>query len=231
MKLRSVELAVPSPEEAATFLESTWGLSSIGNGRFRGTGSHPWIVELAKGQPEIRSITFSGTAAEVKGKTEVKGPEGQVYRFIADEKPVADLNDPDKPVRITHVVLNTRDREACERFAVEALGFQVSDRTKHMTFVRCDSKHHCLAFAHADAPSLNHIAFELPSLEAVMRGIGRMKDAGFDVVWGPGRHGPGNNVFGYFIAPWGGVIEYTAEVSEVGPGYRVGGPQDWTWPP
>ncbi len=128
-------------------------------------------------------------------------------------------------------MLNTRDREACERFSVDALGFRVSDRTKHMTFVRCDRKHHCLAFAQSDAPSLNHIAFEMKDLDAVMRGIGRMRDAGFDVVWGPGRHGPGNNVFGYFIAPWGGIIEYTSEVSEVGEDYKVGNPEDWTWPP
>ncbi|MGE5640046.1 MAG: VOC family protein [Clostridia bacterium] len=239
MELRSVELAVPDPGEAGQFFEKTWGLLPAGEGRFRGAGSHPWIIEVQKGEPAIRSIDFSCSSKELQKLNEkgllkkncVQGPEGQVYRFIADEKPLAEIKDADKPIRITHVVLNTPDREACERFAVDVLGFTVSDRTKHMTFVRCNSKHHCLAFAGSDAPSLNHIAFEVPSLEAVMRGIGRMRDAGFEAVWGPGRHGPGNNVFGYFIAPWGGIVEYTAEVSQVGPDYRVGGPDDWTWPP
>ncbi|HXJ09109.1 MAG TPA: VOC family protein [Burkholderiales bacterium] len=235
MKLRSVELTVPQPAAAAEFLERVWRLAPVrvdnSAGYFRGSGTHPWILSLEPGEPAIRSITFSGTAAEVKGRTEVKGPEGQVYRFVVDEKPLAELQDRDAPIRITHVVLNTRDREACERFAVEVLGFKVSDRTRHMTFVRSDRKHHCLAFAQADAPSLNHIAFEMKDLDAVMRGIGRMRDAGFDVVWGPGRHGPGNNVFGYFVAPWGGLIEYTSEVSEVGEDYKVGAPEDWTWPP
>ena len=36
---------------------------------------------------------------------------------------------------------------------------------------------------------------------------------------------------GYFIAPHGGVVEYTAEVGEVGEDYKVGGPEDWKWPP
>jgi catechol 2,3-dioxygenase len=38
-------------------------------------------------------------------------------------------------------------------------------------------------------------------------------------------------VFGYFVAPFGPVIEYTAEVEEVGEDYRVGSPEDWKWPP
>ncbi len=67
--------------------------------------------------------------------------------------------------------------------------------------------------------------------DGVMRGIGRMRDAGYAAVWGPGRHGPGNNVFGYFVAPFGGIIEYTAEVQEVPDDYKVGGPEDWKWPP
>jgi hypothetical protein len=99
-----------------------------------------------------------------------------------------------------------------------------------MRFLRCNRKHHAVAYAHASFASLNHIAFEMQNLDAVMRGMTRMREAGFEPVWGPGRHGPGNNVFGYFIAPFGGVIEYTAEVSEVGDDYKVGGPEDWKWP-
>jgi hypothetical protein len=114
---------------------------------------------------------------------------------------------------------------------VEVLGFGVSDRTKMMTFLRCNRKHHSVAYARAGVSSLNHIAFEMQDLEAVMRGIGRMRDAGHACAWGPGRHGPGNNVFGYFVAPFGAVIEYTAEVAEVGEGYKTGGPDDWKWPP
>ncbi len=252
MQLRSVELTVPRADEAAEFLEKTWGLlrvaSTDGRRQLRGSGTHPCILSLAQGAAAIDAIVFSGDAAELdairvrakakgglakdqKNLVEARGPEGQLYRFLAGEASAAPISDRDKPIRITHVVLNTPDREGCERFAVDVLGFTVSDRTRHMTFVRCDRKHHCIAFAGAEAPSLNHIAFEVPSLEAVMRGIGRMRDAGFEPVWGPGRHGPGNNVFGYFIAPWGGVIEYTSEVSEVAEDYRVGGPEDWKWPP
>ena len=63
-----------------------------------------------------------------------------------------------------------------------------------------------------------------------MRASGRMMDAGFAIGWGPGRHGPGNNVFTYFVDPFGFVIEHTADVLQVDDHYRVGGPEDWTWP-
>ena len=35
----------------------------------------------------------------------------------------------------------------------------------------------------------------------------------------------------YFVAPFGAMIEYTAEVTVVDESYRVGGPEDWKWPP
>jgi catechol 2,3-dioxygenase-like lactoylglutathione lyase family enzyme len=252
MRLRAVELKVVDVPKAAEFLQQTWGLADAGKRAgtryFRGTADHPYIFSLtAASAPGLDAITFAGHAEEISklaGKkiaafdapgggsgVEIEGPEGQRYRFVtdspADEKP-ADRN---RPIELSHVVLNTKDGEKSERFAVEKLGFSVSDRTRMMRFVRCNRKHHALAYVNSDISSLNHIAFEMRDIDAVMNGIGRLREAGYVCTWGPGRHGPGNNVFGYFIAPFGPVIEYTCEVGEVGDNYRVGGPDDWTWPP
>jgi len=248
MRLRSVELELTDVPRAAEFLEGPWGLLPAGSAGktcfFRGSGDHPYILSLTQAAaPAVAAITFSGSEEEITrtdrtfdvpggGKGfEIRGPENQNYRFIVEQDKPRALHDRDRPIQLTHAVINSADVEACERFAVEKLGFKVSDRTAHMRFVRCNRKHHALAYAKSDAASLNHIAFEMPSLDAVMRGITRMREAGHEAVWGPGRHGPGNNVFGYFIAPYGGVIEYTAEVSEVGDDYKVGTPEDWKWPP
>jgi catechol 2,3-dioxygenase-like lactoylglutathione lyase family enzyme len=252
MRLRSVELEIPDVARAAEFLTGAWVLLPAGNSGatqfFRGTGSHPYILSLTKASsPAVAAITFSGSENEIAklGKPntsydvpgggkglEISGPENQNYRFIVEASaPGKGTVEKDRPIQLTHAVLNSADQEASERFAVEKLGFTVSDRTAHMRFLRCNRKHHCVAYAKSAAPSLNHMAFEMKDVDAVMRGITRMREAGHEAVWGPGRHGPGNNVFGYFIAPWGGVIEYTAEVSEVGDDYKVGTPEDWKWPP
>jgi catechol 2,3-dioxygenase-like lactoylglutathione lyase family enzyme len=234
MKLQSVELRVADVEGTARFFEQVWGLSRVPDGgtvRLRGTAGLPYIIGLERGEPAIRSITFCGPRAEIGKEREVRGTEGEVYRFVI-ETPGASLPaERDRPIQLSHVVLNSRNVDAAQRFATEALGFKLSDRTERMSFVRCNRVHHCIAYAKSSVSSLNHIAFEMTDLDAVMRGIGRLREAGFPAVWGPGRHGPGNNVFGYFIGPHGGVIEYTSEVQDVGDDYKVGGPEDWKWPP
>jgi catechol 2,3-dioxygenase-like lactoylglutathione lyase family enzyme len=225
VKLQSVELRVPDVEATARFFTDVWGLTRVSGNRLRGTDSLPYLVGLEQGEPAVVAITFCGDA-----EREVKGPQGETYRFVREERAPPLPAQRDRPIRLSHVVLNSADVDAAERFAVSELGFRVSDRTRHMTFLRCNRTHHCIAYARAGYSSLNHIAFEMADVDGVMRGIGRLRDAGYPCVWGPGRHGPGNNVFGYFVGPHGGLVEYTSEVSEAGDDYRVGNPEDWKWP-
>jgi len=225
VKLQSVELRVPDVEATARFFTDVWGLTRVSGNRLRGTDSLPYLVGLEQGEPAVVAITFCGDA-----EREVKGPQGETYRFVREERAPPLPAQRDRPIRLSHVVLNSADVDAAERFAVSQLGFRVSDRTRHMTFLRCNRTHHCIAYARAGYASLNHIAFEMADVDGVMRGIGRLRDAGYPCVWGPGRHGPGNNVFGYFVGPHGGLVEYTSEVSEAGDDYRVGSPEDWKWP-
>jgi catechol-2,3-dioxygenase len=162
----------------------------------------------------------------------VRGPEGGLLRFVHDDfrhapKPPRG----DQPERLAHVNLNSTDVDRSAAFYEKALGFHLSDRSQAMAFVRCNSDHHAVVIADAAVCGLNHIAFLMPNLESVMRGSGRMIDAGFPIAWGVGRHGPGDNVFAYFIDPVGFVIEYTAEVLQVNDRYVARGPDYWVWPP
>jgi catechol 2,3-dioxygenase-like lactoylglutathione lyase family enzyme len=136
----------------------------------------------------------------------------------------------DTPIRLAHAVLNAEDANASQTYLEQVFGFRLIDKTGIMAFMNCNSDHHSLAFGITDNNALNHIAFVMPNIDAVMRGGGRMKDAGHAIEWGPGRHGPGNNTFNYFIDPFGVVIEYTADVEQVDDSYKVGMPTDWKWP-
>ena len=137
----------------------------------------------------------------------------------------------DQPLRLAHAVLNSHAIDQAQTFLEQALGFVLADRTRIMAFMNCNDDHHSLALGDTDNDALNHIAFLMPTLDAVMRGGGRMKDAGHAIEWGPGRHGPGDNAFNYFIDPFGIVIEYTAEVEQIDETYQPGSPGDWAWGP
>jgi catechol 2,3-dioxygenase-like lactoylglutathione lyase family enzyme len=127
-------------------------------------------------------------------------------------------------------VLNSHAVDETQAFLEQALGFRLADRTVAIAFMNCNRDHHTLAIGVTDNDALNHVAFLMPDGESMMRGGGRMRDAGFAIQWGPGRHGPGNNLFNYFIDPFGIVIEYTAEVEQVDDGYQAHGPDFWQWP-
>jgi catechol 2,3-dioxygenase-like lactoylglutathione lyase family enzyme len=119
------------------------------------------------------------------------------------------------PVRISHIVLHSPDLQAAKRFFVEILGFRVSDWLgDFMCFLRCNSAHHRLAIL-PGPPCLNHVAYDMTDVDGMMAGISRLKQAGTDLRWGPGRHTAGNNTFSYFVTPGGFAVEYTAELEEV----------------
>ncbi len=65
----------------------------------------------------------------------------------------------------------------------------------------------------------------------MMRQCGTMRENGYPVEWGVGRHGPGDNVFAYFAGPEEMPIECTAEVLQIDESYAYRGPDEWGFPP
>lgn len=119
------------------------------------------------------------------------------------------------PERISHVVLHSPDHKALATFFIEVLGLRLSDWIgDFMVFLRTNSWHHRVALL-PGPPCLNHVAYDVPDVDGMMRAIGRLKEAGRELLWGPGRHTAGDNTFSYFASPNGFIVEYTAELEEV----------------
>ncbi len=143
-------------------------------------------------------------------------PEGQIIAISADVEQHAEaILDRSRPQKLSHIVLNVEDIEKQNRFFCDVLGFRLSDATERMDFVRCSSDHHSVALARGHGAGLNHMAYEVPNFDGLMRGAGRMTQNGFNIEWGVGRHGPGDNIFTYFVEPNGFVTEYTTEVEQI----------------
>lgn len=153
-------------------------------------------------------------------------PDGNVVELSADVagKEVRQVVERDStPVKISHVVLNAPDIEATAAFYVNQLGMRVSDRlADSMIFLRCNNDHHSLALHRSANRSLNHVSWETRGVDEFMRAAGRLLRSGQNMVWGPGRHGPGDNTFAYFTEPNGYVMEVTTALAQV---------EEETWEP
>jgi catechol 2,3-dioxygenase-like lactoylglutathione lyase family enzyme len=212
---------------------------------FRGTGPEPFIYALRedatfgidyinfgmdsverlealhaklkkKGIPIVEAMAALTIPGGGHGFT-IRDPDNRRLQFIAGSELNTDITDVQaQPRKASHVVLNTPNLEGLQAFYLENLAFRTSDYSANqMVFLRCNTDHHAIAFNRSPYPSVNHVAFEMPSIDSFMRGIGRMRVKGQSPAWGPGRHGPGNNPFAYFVSPSGFVIEFTSEVQQI----------------
>ena len=148
---------------------------------------------------------------------EAADPEGRRLRVVTEMDAADPLHRPPSvPHRLSHIVLNTADIDLLGEFSVSVLGFQVSDWSEHqMVFLRNQTDHHTIAFNQEGHASVNHIAYELASLDGFLTAVGRMRSVGVDPLWGIGRHGPGNNAFAYYGDPAGFVPEFTTDLEQV----------------
>ncbi|MDG1738760.1 MAG: VOC family protein [Paracoccaceae bacterium] len=210
----------------------------------RGTGEEPFIYGLKDGStygieyvhfgmPDKTSIKelykqlvqkdaqTLGEPADLDGPFggfgfEALDPDGRRLRISADLTMRESDHVHAYPRKVSHVVLNSPDMDRTQAWYEDVLGFRTSDYSAdQMVFLRCGSDHHAIALVRAQYPSVNHVAFEMPGIDGYMRGIGRMKQQGQVPSWGPGRHGPGDNPFAYFVSPSGFVIEFTSEVQQI----------------
>ncbi len=224
-------LQVVEAEHSASWLRGTGGehhalrltrSETIGLGRLVFALATPAEIDEAARRLRARGIalvTEPGPLDQVGGGYGLRfhDLDGRLVELSADTWAVTERNrDASLPVGVTHAVLNTPDIDASVAFYRDVLGMRVSDWSEHqMAFLRCGSDHHCVAFNQAPWVSLNHVAYEMTSIDHFMRGLGRLRHHGITPEWGPGRHGPGNNTFSYFTDPTGLVCEYTTEVAQV----------------
>lgn len=145
-------------------------------------------------------------------------PDGRAIEVISDTVPRAHrtLSKGEAiPTGLSHIVLHTPEPAKLVAFYETVLGFRLSDWIgTFMAFLRCNSAHHRLAIL-PGPPALNHVAFDVSSVDEMMRGLARMHENGIALSWGPGRHTAGNNTFTYYLTPNGNAVEYTSDLEEV----------------
>jgi catechol-2,3-dioxygenase len=61
----------------------------------------------------------------------------------------------------------------------------------------------------------HHFAFEVLDFSHLARQADHLMQNGYKLLYGPGRHGPGNNQFEYFRDLDGNTVEFTCDVQHI----------------
>jgi catechol 2,3-dioxygenase-like lactoylglutathione lyase family enzyme len=141
--------------------------------------------------------------------------------------------------KIGHVVLNCTDLERSTRFYTEVLGFRVSDvYTKDvapggMVFMRCAADHHGVALVgsmpgESPAIELNHMAFEVATLDEVLRARTHLQKNGVTIDF-EGRRRAGAQIAVEFRDPDGHRLEIFWGLDQLGSQGSSRPPEEWIW--
>jgi catechol 2,3-dioxygenase len=139
--------------------------------------------------------------------------------------------------KLGHVVLKARDLERSVDFYTRVLGFKVSDvypesmMAGGMAFLRANTDHHCLALvggagAGSGNRELHHIAFEVATLDEVVRAREHLREHGVKIDF-DGRRRAGCQVAVEFRDPDHHSIEIYWGLDQVGSDGKVRPPEEW----
>ena len=157
----------------------------------------------------------------------VRSPNGHVYKLFCGMETVEAPPPGDRPVKFEHISCKVRNQRAEERFLTDGLGMRFSDRMGPMaSWWHCDEDHHGIALTLAPRPELSHYAYQWSDFAALGRVADRLRAVrGRKCIWGPSRHGPGNNQFLYLHDEDGAMVECCSEIAQMQrDGYQ---PKDW----
>jgi catechol 2,3-dioxygenase-like lactoylglutathione lyase family enzyme len=126
-------------------------------------------------------------------------------------------NAPVRPSKLSHLVMGTPNYEATLSFFTKLIGFEISDAIPGIiSFTRCSTDHHNVAIQATPCALLHHVAFEVDSVDEVLRGGSNMIEGAAERhMWGLGRHAIGSNWFWYLRDPAGNFVEYTADLDTI----------------
>lgn len=125
--------------------------------------------------------------------------------------------------RLGHVVIAARDADGVLATLLDELEFRASDHFgNQVTFLRCfpNPYHHSFGIARGPEDQLHHVNFMVSDIDDVGRATNRLRKAGVEIVYGPGRHDISTSIFLYFLDPDGMTVEYSfgmEEFDEVSP--------------
>jgi catechol 2,3-dioxygenase-like lactoylglutathione lyase family enzyme len=169
-------------------------------------------------EPTIAEVvTFAdpkGTIMEVFKRGEFTGQRFQTKGVV--------------PHKLGHVAFHVSEVKKVTDFYCDVLGFRVSDwMGDFFSFLRCGPDHHTINLMETGTDRHFHTAFELRDWGHLQTACDYLSLNGYKLLWGPGRHGIGHNLFAYHRAPNGLITELFAELDRMNEELGYFEPRPW----
>lgn len=171
------------------------------------------------------------TAAHGVKTTRKKDPEPTIADMVAFQDPKGTVMEVFKrpepqaikftrtgvvPHKLGHVAFHVTEVKKVTAFYCDVLGFRVSDwMSDFFSFLRCGVDHHTINLMETGSNRHFHTAFELRDWGHLETACDFLSLNGYRMLWGPGRHGIGHNLFAYHRSPNGLITELFAELDQM----------------
>ena len=175
-------------------------------------------LDAAEGELECAGVAVRrGDAAECA--------ERRVMAFINFDDPTGNNVDlvlrpfhsgrryfPNRDAGITefsHIGLKTTDAPRDEAFWTSLFNIRANDWIGDVPLMSFDKVHHRIALFPAAEPGVQHVNFQVASVDDIMRSYYFLTERQVRIVFGPGRHATSGAQFLYFEGPDGMIYEYS----------------------
>jgi len=122
---------------------------------------------------------------------------------------------------LQHLTFASEDVVSFQNFYENKLGFQVTDRVIKNNgglatcFTTSNHEHHTIACFKSSKKGMDHHSYEAGDWNFIKNWCDHFASNNIKLMWGPGRHGPGNNLFVFIEDLDGNWIEISAELETV----------------
>ena len=120
----------------------------------------------------------------------------------------------------SHVGLKTSDAPRDEKFWSGLFNIRANDRIGDAALMSFDEVHHRIALFPTDHAGIQHINFQVESIDDIMRSYYFLMERQVQIRFGPGRHPTSGAMFLYYEWPDGMTYEYSSGVRNVDADWR-----------
>jgi catechol 2,3-dioxygenase-like lactoylglutathione lyase family enzyme len=166
----------------------------------------------------VRCESANDAAPGIPRFVRFQDPKGTRIEVFAQQTPIA-KNQPVAgigPLKLGHLAFCVDEPKDFVEYYTKVLGFRISDWIQDwFAFMRCGPDHHTVNFVRGKRTVMHHVAFELKDWAQIQSACDFLGSKNLNIIWGPGRHGPGHNIYTYHRNPDDQIIELFTELDKM----------------